>query len=412
MDRKISASRWQFLTEESSQWVENGFISAVQRDAILGGYSATTHWPLLVLGLGVSMIGLGVLSFIAANWEILSDNLKIAVIVASYLASVGSAYFCEARERKAVSGVLLVLSGFVLLGGLALIAQVFHIEGSVEDLLLTWLLVYFPTFLLVRSLQVYALYETVALVYMNVEYASSAHPFRAKHAFDLSTLVKPYQPFLLMIVLAAMAWWVWKDERHTEKNDLASPLMRFFAGGSTRRIVLSNFFILNWFTWICIINSTGQPPLYYVLGVLVLGTLISVAAWKLDATDLDRQGLWFVWGSGMALSFPAVWYRYYSYSSYGNSLTGPLTASVLLGIYLVYRVTRHRKGSGTAIFLFYLLLGRWYADMFYSFMSKSLFFIAGGVLLLLMVAFAYRWNNRRKDDGKEGQHDHDASPAL
>jgi uncharacterized membrane protein len=414
MERKISTTRWRFLTEESLNWVESGFISTGQRDAILGGYSVAKQWPLIVLSLGASMIGLGVLSFIAANWRILADSLKVALVIGSYLASVGAAYFYETKGRKPVSDVSMLFSGFVLLGGLALISQVFHIEGSATDLLLTWLLVYAPTFLLVRSLHVYALYEIVALVYMNMAYSLSLSRWWRYGPFTFATtLVTPYQPLLLMIVLVAVAWSIWKDERRLPKIDSASHLKNFFVGGSTRRIVLSNFFILNWFTWICIINSSGEPIAYYMFGVLILGALIGVTAWKLDAGDLDWQGLLLVWAAGMALSFPWVWhrYRYFHYLDDG-SLVGPLTTSVLLGAYLVLRVIRHQRG-GTAIFLFYLLLGRWYADMFYSFMSKSLFFIVGGVLLL-MVAFTYRWNSRRRGGGKkEGEnHDHSTDPAV
>jgi uncharacterized membrane protein len=59
-------------------------------------------------------------------------------------------------------------------------------------------------------------------------------------------------------------------------------------------------------------------------------------------------------------------------------------------------VIRGRHGNGFSVFLFCVVLMRWYFDMLYSFMSKSLLFVSGG-MFLIVVAFAYnRWNRGRR----------------
>jgi uncharacterized membrane protein len=169
---------------------------------------------------------------------------------------------------------------------------------------------------------------------------------------------------------------------------------------------MSNFIVINWFTWMCVINSTGYSVLPYIFGVLVIGAVISVTADRLDASDLDWQGLLCISAAGMSLTFPFIWEtgssRYYSGGTSVTSST--LISSLALGVYLVYRVIRRRRGDGFAVFLFCALLARWYFDLFFTFMSKSLFFVGGGVVLLLM-AFAYRkWNKTRdaQNSGIEG----------
>jgi uncharacterized membrane protein len=364
-----------------------------------------------VLALGITMIGLGVLSFIAANWNVLSNEVKIAMVVGFYAASVAGAYLCERRGWGAVSETLLLLSGFLLLGGLALISQIFHIQGSPTGLLMTWLLVWLPTFLLARGTAIYTLYEVAALIYINILYVEYPYGWSSGGPRGLFTLISPYQPLVLLLLLIAAAWGSWFLERDAERAP-GSILRALFVGGSTRKIFLCNFFILNWFTWLCVINSTHESLLPYVMGILAIGALISLSAWKLDAGDLDLQGLLCVGAAGFALTFRFVWWGRYAYHGYGDDfyfgevLFRQVLSSAVLGAYLLWRVARQRRYAAFSAFLFCAVLARWYFDMFYNFMSKSLFFTLGGILLLLIAFACHRWNKRGKSEkapaGSEG----------
>jgi uncharacterized membrane protein len=380
--------------------VEDGFISLDQRDSILGGYLVARRLPTVVLTLGVLMIGLGLLSFIAANWQDLSAWLKVSLIIVSYLTCVAAACMFEWRGGRYISGPLMFLSGFILLGGMALISQVFHIQGEVFELLGVWLLVYIPTLLLVKSLPVYILYEVAAIIYMNIKYIEAGPGWvyeRSEALFGITALFQPLPPLLLIILLTALAWYAWSVDSKVAAIG-SSGVKRFFIGGSTRRIFLCNFFILNWFVWICLLNSRSNNALPFVFGVIVLGAVISFLGWRLDSSDLDWQGLLFIGVSGLALTFPSIWdhsHRYYSYDAL-SSLSGPILSSVCLAAYLVFRIIRGRRGGGFSVFLFCVILMRWYFDMLGSFMHKSLLFVSGGIFLII-VAFAYnRWNKKRR----------------
>ncbi|MDR1049344.1 MAG: DUF2157 domain-containing protein, partial [Synergistaceae bacterium] len=65
MERRVSKWKRRFLADESRLWVESGLISEAQRGGILEGYAGADSFPVSILTLGVTMIGLGVLSFIA-----------------------------------------------------------------------------------------------------------------------------------------------------------------------------------------------------------------------------------------------------------------------------------------------------------------------------------------------------------
>ncbi|MDR3353564.1 MAG: DUF2157 domain-containing protein [Synergistaceae bacterium] len=396
----ISEAKRKFLSNETRAWADAGLITERQREDILGSYLVAKHLPAVVLSLGVAMIGIGILCFIAANWQVLPSWLKIVMIVGAYIGSVAAAYFLEVRGRPAASAALMLLSGFLLMGGLALIAQIFHIAGSPEGLILTWLVVYAPTFLIVRSVSIYILYEISALFYLNIKYYAFLSEGRRggfEHilgrsglAFHPLTLVYPFLPTLFVILLAGVAWWMWYERRKSDLISYESMLKRIFVGGSSRRIFLSNFMILNWFGWICAMNSTGRTVLPFVLGVMVIGAVISFEARRLDAADLSMQGLLCVGIAGFALSFPAIWDMYHNYSR--SFLIEAISSSVVVCAYLVFRIVCRDRNGGLAVFLFCVFLSRWYFDMFYSFMSKSAFFISGGIIMLA-IAYAYKkWN--------------------
>jgi uncharacterized membrane protein len=289
------------------------------------------------------------------------------------------------------------------LGGLALISQIFHIQGSPTGLLAAWLLIYGPTFLLTRGVAIYALYEVTALVYINMLYASPRHYRAVRGVFSIVT---PYQPLLLLALLVAAAWWSWFLGRNSGSAP-RSLLKEVFVGGNTRKIFLSNFYILNWFSWLCIINSTHTTILPYVMGVLAIGVMISLSAWKLDAPDLDLQGLLCVGLAGFALTFRFAWQSRGYYSGYGSEyavelLFRQILSSAALGAYLLWRIVRQQRNAVFSVFLFCAVLARWYFDMFYNFMSKSLFFTLGGVLLLLTAFVYHQWNRKKAAAGPEG----------
>jgi Predicted membrane protein len=393
MERKISESRHRFLAEESGRWVADGLITDAQRAGILERYGIVRGLPTVVLTLGVVMIGIGILSFIAANWQAIPPLARIVLIVGGYVGAVGAACACEARGRRLGANLLLFLSGFLLLGGVALMSQIFHIQGTLNGLLGAWLLAYLPTLLIVRGMPIYLLYGCVAAGYINAFYVEGVDRIYANNwgrsrdvIFDPTTLFSPWQPTLVLALLVVVAWWFWRSETRAETRDGLSGLKRLVVGGPARAVFWSNFLILNWFTWICVLNSSGRTALPYVFGVILLGSAILLVARRVDSGELDWQGLLFVAVAGFSLTFPDVW-RVRGH--FPASLPAAIIASAVLGGYLVSRIMRRYRGGGFATFLFCALLMRWYFSMFHSFMSKSLFFLTGGAILLL-VAWGYR----------------------
>ncbi|MCL2683715.1 MAG: DUF2157 domain-containing protein [Synergistaceae bacterium] len=392
MERGISESKHRFLADESRAWVEREIITSGQRDSIMECYVTAKKFPVVALTLGVASIGIGVLSIIAANWRYMPPVLKIAIIVGVYIGSVGAAYFCEKKRYLIVSDVLLFLSGFILLGGLALLSQVFHIEGAIDGLFLTWLVVYAPTFLLVRNISIFILYEIVSGAYICAAFMNYYNSSRGFYDYDGTRPITLglWQPLVVILVVVAVAWWEWYRERGVSYAGSRSKLRDFFVGGSTRRLMLSNFLIIIWFSCLCLINSRHESALPYVIVILIIGVAIQILARRLDATDLDWQAMLLISLCGLALSFDYIWdYHFWRYDDHFKLET--IGSSAALGVYLAWRILSRAGGSGWATVFFCLLLARWYFDMFFDFMDKGIFFVVGGALLIAISVAYSKW---------------------
>jgi hypothetical protein len=374
------------LAREAESWVESGLIAEAQRRGIMDSYLAAGNLFAILLSLAVAMLGLGLLSFVAANWQSLPAAIKIVLVVGLYAAAVGGALVCESRAGRAPADALLLLSGFVLLGGLALMAQIYHLSVPVQTIFGTWLVAFAPTLLLARNVPLFALYETAAIAYMNIKaFDSGSSRFDFAEMFNPRTLVLLGWPTFLLLFLAVLAW-PWRRAAVAQPSG-AAPAPKRIPGGDFRRLFLWNFFLIDWFVCLCALNSRGETLLPFVLGILALGCLINLTAWKLDAGCLDLQGLFCVALSGLALTFPWAWE--WKTSEFWRSPAWPVAASVALGIYLVSRILRRLRFGGFSAFLFCVVLMRWFADIYQAFASKTLFFTLGGAILLA-VALAYR----------------------
>lgn len=101
--------------------------------------------------LAAVLIGFGVMSFVAANWQEMSKLLRLAVI---FFALWGAFAGAAALQRKGHEGFAsaLVLTGVAIFGaGIMLIAQMYHMDGHPPDAVLLWGIGGVATGLLTRS---------------------------------------------------------------------------------------------------------------------------------------------------------------------------------------------------------------------------------------------------------------------
>ena len=153
----------------------DGVISAEQGRAILAryppespGYEAARRRQALVVGLsilGAALVGLGIISFFAANWDEIPRGIKLGSLVISILLAYGAGYFLWQRLGYTAIGVALVLLGCIIYGaGVHLIGQIYHIPVDHPSLTSFWFLGVLPLAYATRSLPVMFLAIILLLV--------------------------------------------------------------------------------------------------------------------------------------------------------------------------------------------------------------------------------------------------------
>jgi uncharacterized membrane protein len=165
-------------------WHQAGLIDAGTRDRLLA-YEASHARPLAlwaVFGIGALAIGLGLVSVIAANWEDIPGQLRLAVHLALIIAALAALFLREARLAAAspwaVEALLFITAalGLTFFGHLG---QVYQTSSPLWQPLATWLALFAPLLLLLGRSWPAALAVLGGMVWCVWEYATAATNYGA-----------------------------------------------------------------------------------------------------------------------------------------------------------------------------------------------------------------------------------------
>lgn len=185
------------LNLDLRELVHAGIIDKATSDSILAYHQKQKEEApnrlLVVFGiLGAILVGLGIILIIAHNWENLNRSSKTIIAFLPLIASQALSFYSILRERSKTwleaSGSFLFLS----IGAcIALISQIYHLDGAMEDFLLSWLLLALPAAYLLRSSMVSLLYLCGITAYA---YAAIDHDGLVFHAFGYWVLLGLWFP--------------------------------------------------------------------------------------------------------------------------------------------------------------------------------------------------------------------------
>ncbi len=151
------------LLKDIAHWETSGWIAADGADAIrrdIASRRSGIGLAGVLATLAAVLVGFGVMSFVAANWQDMSKLARLMMIAIGLWGAFGGAVWLEARDHPYFANAAL-LAGVAIFGaGIMLIAQMYHMDGHPPDAVLLWGAGALATGLLTRSNAVLA----VALV--------------------------------------------------------------------------------------------------------------------------------------------------------------------------------------------------------------------------------------------------------
>jgi uncharacterized membrane protein len=137
------------LRQALSTWQQEGLINPHQQQQLTDRYqldqldnAAKNRFVTILISLGCLLIGLGVITFIAANWQEMGKWVKVALLSGLFLGvNIGG---FTLWQRSTDRGMQFLGQGLLLVGNLSigamlgLFAQIFHIVGEQYPLYLWW----------------------------------------------------------------------------------------------------------------------------------------------------------------------------------------------------------------------------------------------------------------------------------
>jgi uncharacterized membrane protein len=138
------------LRQEASQWEQDGLIDRNLHAQLADRYQfdkledeASNSFVTILTGLGCVLIGMGILSFVAANWQYLDKTWRIAVMLILFVVVNSSGFYLWQQGHSKINQQrfgegLLLLGGLLFGANIALLSQLFHIGGEIGVLFMGW----------------------------------------------------------------------------------------------------------------------------------------------------------------------------------------------------------------------------------------------------------------------------------
>jgi uncharacterized membrane protein len=142
------------LRQEANLWREEALIDDSLYQQLAERYqfnsleqAASNRFVLILFSLGGILLGLGVITFVAANWQDWSKAVKLTLLLTVFLGvNIIGFYLWRAETNTSSTGGvkrrfgegLLIFGALSLGANIALMAQMFHISGSPYGLFLVW----------------------------------------------------------------------------------------------------------------------------------------------------------------------------------------------------------------------------------------------------------------------------------
>ena len=272
-------------------------------------------------------------------------------------------YFTAWKTEKALpktSRSLYYIGGFLYGSGIFLIGQTFHLGGEIYTGFLLWAIGILPLGCFIKDKAIIVFSILLLFLYSTEIYIQGQYPYLL-----LLTI-----PFVYVI-----------------NHKLLSKSSAIFLLNSA---LLVHF--IHSQLWFFNVNQ-----LFIILLLFVSGLVMSLAGTGAYIRSFKVFGHLLHGVYGISLTFAGVWNLVFLHDT---AEVIAITFAILYGLFIIWLV---RQGNIISILLLCSLIFRFYIDFSYDFLPKSLFFIVGGIILLL---FGFWFERSRRGEG----HNHEIKP--
>ena len=386
--REINSRELEFLRGELELWRDNNLISPQQADAIKNLYKlkASSFYKIFTLA-GLALVALGLISFIAANWDEFNLNIKLIFIIAGYLTPLIISFVLKNFYNYAkTSRVFLLFASLAFGGGVVLLLNIFganafgkfiyNFESGRVYAVHTglWLAGIIPAVIIFKdNLQLILLQCLTGLYLLQIRAANIFIWSWRSASFKFNLLVQPVRALILIAAL----WLLWLYVKKFNKNIL-------------NRVN----FNLNLLITFLFVSSRLNYCFGTSLTILILA-LLGFALSVISREDLGSMGLFIAGALGLALTVTDFWNGSPLLNFYSADVLAVAAAVILVPVFL-WQLYKGRFMGGA---FFILLIMRYFFDNILSYVSRAWGFTFMGIVCVALGLYAER-KFRNKRGGK------------
>ncbi|MHC1683172.1 MAG: DUF2157 domain-containing protein [Clostridiaceae bacterium] len=355
--RNISSNKYRILKEELDFWKDNNYMTEDQYKDIISLYSIRKglSFMSILLLVGAVLVGLGILTFVGSNWEYLSKLQKFIIILLTFVVFNGVSYKLYniyPKTSKSFMYIAIITFG----SGIFLIGQMFNLGGDFETALLLWSLGIIPYALFFR--------DRIILIFSSILMVLYINQYLSENKFSL----------ILLFVIPVFYY----VGSYFNLDKLVLFLNNILVLG-TLLMALNKY----------INNSTVSIAAFFIIGITMYYRKISF-----QKTVFKFQGNLIYGISGILLTFPSNWEGIGMLSGYNTKVV----SIIFTVLFLLFLLLQTRNKNLLSLPIIFIVIMRYYFDNLYNFMPKSLFFIIGGLILLVFGYYFERFRNESRGE--------------
>jgi len=214
----MSKENYQWLEKELPFWVKEGIVNQEGAKTLLLRYQGEKKLGsasgMAFSLLGFAMVGLGIISLLAYNWDQLRHVertiLALTLLIGAQLFSFGIKHF-RPQDKALLEGSSVLW--FLMVGAsLAIIGQTYHLGGTTLDFLSIWLLLSFGIVFLMSSSGV-AFFQ---IFLWTMVWIMNRHDFMTLMDMGSNQSLSPW--LLMLLLLAWLAYYGWRLKEAKDTN--------------------------------------------------------------------------------------------------------------------------------------------------------------------------------------------------
>ncbi len=357
------------------KWAREELVSQEQADRMLADLrefrreSRSGKFVTAVSTVGAVLLGISAILFIASNWQELSSTVKMALLIGATAAAYASGYYLkyEFRDLPRIGGALLFLGALLFGATVMLTAQIYHINANEHTLVLIWFIGILPLVFAVRTYPT-AILGAVLLVLWIGLFATSRSRF-----WGIDNL--PYWYVVSGLALFGIGGLLYLREG-LEKVARAWRLVAL-------KVAMFSLFLLT-FRWLVEHGRTAFMDSGYELACVLSIAVLAILAIGLDSLVRKDETTRLESYTGIGIAAFMMLFLLYPLPDVAYVIVFNLlfTALTLLFFYAGYSRGDIRIVNMGVFWLAAFLIAR-YFDWFWSLMDRALFFLVGGVILVV-----------------------------